>query len=311
MNDGRGRAYGGELLVRQQLWRNLFGWVAYTLSRSERKDHPGEAWHVYVFDQTNILTLLASYRLPRGFQVGARFRYVTGNPYTPVTGAYFDANADRYVPISGAAFSGRLPAFNQLDLRVDKIWTFDRWRFSAYLDVQNTTRATNPEALSYNFDFTVVRSRWPALPLLPIVGRAGGFLMTADRLAMLFDAGVRGRRLRAGRRAAAHVHRPGRACWRSRPSRRRCAPGESTTVTALIVGTGSETPSVSWARCRLPAASGRCRSIPTASTRAQADDLEPIGEGATITTTMPATSRRRRSASPTRAAASTCRSSPA
>jgi len=174
VNDGRGRAYGVELLLRQQLWRNVFGWVAYTLSRSERKDHPGEAWHRYVFDQTNILTLLASYRLPRGFQVGARFRYVTGNPYTPVTGAYFDSNADRYVPISGAAFSARLPAFNQLDLRVDKIWTFDRWRFSAYLDLQNTTRATNPEALSYNFDFTVSQPL-AGLPLLPIVGVRGDF----------------------------------------------------------------------------------------------------------------------------------------
>ena len=128
-NDGRGRAYGGELLVRQQLWRNFFGWIAYTLSRSERQDHPGEPWHVFLFDQTHILTTLASYKLPRGFQVGARYRYVTGNPYTPVVGAYYDANTDRYVPITGAPFSGRLPAFNQLDLRVDKVWTFDRWRY--------------------------------------------------------------------------------------------------------------------------------------------------------------------------------------
>ena len=65
------------------------------------------------------------------------------------------------MPISGPPFSARLPAFNQLDLRVDKIWTFDRWRFSIYLDVQNVTRATNPEALSYNFDFTGP-VRWPA-----------------------------------------------------------------------------------------------------------------------------------------------------
>jgi len=174
VNDGRGRAYGAEILVRQQLAHNFFGWIAYTLSRSERMDHPGEPWHRYLFDQTNILTLLASYRLPRGFQVGARFRYVTGDPYTPVTGAYFDSNADRYVAISGAAFSARLPAFNQLDLRVDKIWTFDRWRFSVYLDVQNVTRATNAEALTYNFDFTSSRPL-AGLPLLPIAGLRGDF----------------------------------------------------------------------------------------------------------------------------------------
>jgi len=174
VNEGRGRAYGAEILVRQQMARNFFGWVAYTFSRSERKDHPDEPWHPFLFDQTNILTLLASYRLPRGFQVGARYRYVTGDPYTPVAGAYFDSNIDRYVAISGAPFSARLPAFNQLDLRVDKVWTFDRWRFSAYLDVQNVTRATNPEALSYNFDFTVSRPL-AGLPLLPIAGLRGDF----------------------------------------------------------------------------------------------------------------------------------------
>ena len=174
VNDGRGRAYGAELLLRQQMTRKFFGWIAYTLSRSERMDYPGEPWHRYLYDQTNILTLLASYDLPRGFKVGGRFRYVTGDPYTPVTGAYFDSNADRYVPINGPSFSARLPAFKQLDVRVDKIWTFDRWRFSIYLDVQNVTRATNPEAFSYNFDYTM-SSPLAGLPLLPIIGLRGDF----------------------------------------------------------------------------------------------------------------------------------------
>ena len=174
VNDGRGRAYGAEFLLRQQMTRKFFGWIAYTLSRSERMDHPGEPWHRYLYDQTNILTLLASYDLPRGFKVGGRFRYVTGDPYTPVTGAYFDSNADRYVPINGPSFSARLPAFKQLDVRVDKIWTFDRWRFSIYLDVQNVTRSTNPEAFSYNFDYTV-SSPLAGLPLLPIIGLRGDF----------------------------------------------------------------------------------------------------------------------------------------
>ena len=125
-------------------------------------DHPGEPWHRYLFDQTNILTLLASYDLPRGFKVGGRFRYVTGDPYTPVTGAYFDSNADRYVPINGPPFSARLPAFNQLDLRVDKIWTFDRWRFSIYLDVQNVTRVRPTRRRSATTSTTPCPARWPA-----------------------------------------------------------------------------------------------------------------------------------------------------
>ena len=40
VNSGIGRVYGGELLVRQELFKGFFGWVSYTLSRSERKEHP-------------------------------------------------------------------------------------------------------------------------------------------------------------------------------------------------------------------------------------------------------------------------------
>jgi hypothetical protein len=174
VNDGRGRAYGAQFLVRQQMSRNFMGWVSYTFSRSERQDHPGEAWHPFQFDQTHILTLLASYKLPRGFQVGARYRYVTGNPTTPIVGAYFDANSDRYTPLNGTPFSTRLPAFNQLDLRVDKVWTFDRWRYSMYLDVQNVFNADNPEAIDYNYNFTIP-TPVSGLPLLPILGLRGDF----------------------------------------------------------------------------------------------------------------------------------------
>jgi hypothetical protein len=173
-NDGQGRAYGGELLVRQQLARHFFGWVAYTLSRSERKDHADEGWYLFQFDQTHILTLILSWVLPRGFQLGGRFRYVTGDPYTPVTGAFYDSISDRYTPIEGALNSARLGAFSQLDLRLDKTFTFDRWRFSAYLDVQNVLRADNPEALGYNFNYQIVHPI-SGLPLLPILGIRGDF----------------------------------------------------------------------------------------------------------------------------------------
>jgi hypothetical protein len=67
---------------RLDLWKNLFGWISYTLSRSDRMDHPDQDWRIFELDQTHILTILASYKLPRGIQVGVRFRYVTGNPYT-------------------------------------------------------------------------------------------------------------------------------------------------------------------------------------------------------------------------------------
>jgi hypothetical protein len=175
-NDGRGRVYGGELLIRQELWKNFFGWIAYTLSRSERQDHPDQPWRLFQYDQTHILTIIGSYKLPRGYQVGIRFRYVTGNPHTPVLlgQGYFDSNTGGYVPLHGPTYGERLPAFNQLDLRFDKKWTFNKWALSVYVDIQNLYNAKNPEGLTFNFNYTQVQSV-SGLPFLPVVGIRGDF----------------------------------------------------------------------------------------------------------------------------------------
>jgi hypothetical protein len=173
-NDGIGRVYGGELLVRQELWHNLFGWISYTLSRSERKDHADTDWHLFQFDQTHIFQILASYRLPRGYQVGLRFRYITGNLYTPVIGSFYDANTNGYTRINGQPFSARLDAFNQLDLRFDKTWTFDWWKLSVYIDIQNLYNAHNPELVTYNFNATQSQPV-SGLPFLPVLGIRGEF----------------------------------------------------------------------------------------------------------------------------------------
>jgi hypothetical protein len=174
VNEGQGRVYGGELLVRQHLWKGFFGWIAYTISRSERKDHADQPWRLFQYDQTHILTLIGSYKFGRGYQVGLRFRYVTGNPYTPVVGSYYDVNGDVYIPVNGGVYSGRLGSFNQLDIRFDKKWTFRLWAMSLYLDLQNVYNASNPEGYIYNFDYTQ-RGAVSGLPFLPVLGIRGDF----------------------------------------------------------------------------------------------------------------------------------------
>src|SRR5205814_2537681 len=83
---GTGRIYGGELLLRQSVSKWFFGWISYTIMRSERKDCASCAWRLFDFDQTHVLVLAVHAYLPRGFEVGLRFRYITGNPYTPAYG---------------------------------------------------------------------------------------------------------------------------------------------------------------------------------------------------------------------------------
>jgi TonB family protein len=172
-NSGVGRAYGAELLLRYKPMGRFFGWVAYTLSKSERRDTPSDAWELFDYDQTHILTALGSYKLGRGWQVGARFRYITGRPYTPYVGGVVDYDAGVYAPLEASqANSARMPARHQLDLRVDKEWVFQSWKLSAYLDVQNVYNRENTEDIGYNYDFSQ-RDTVPGLPILPILGLRG------------------------------------------------------------------------------------------------------------------------------------------
>jgi TonB family protein len=172
-NVGHGRSYGAEFLVRYKPEGRFFGWVAYTLSRSERKDSATEAYKLFESDQTHILTALGSYKVGRGWQLGARFRYVTGSPYTPYVGGVMDHDAGVYSPLEQQPqYSSRLPAFSQLDVRIDKTWDFQSWKLSTYLDVQNVYNRKNTEDISYNYDYSEHKQA-QGLPILPVLGIRG------------------------------------------------------------------------------------------------------------------------------------------
>jgi TonB family protein len=173
-NLGSGYVVGAEVLLKYKPDARFFGWLAYTLSRSVRRDPPDYADYLFQYDQTHILTVLGSYRLGRGWEFGARYRLVSGSLYTPILGGVFDADAGAYTPIDGAPFSQRLPLFHQLDLRVDKAWRFSAWTLRAYLDVQNAYNRANPEGLTSNYNFS--QSRVQAfLPIIPSLGIRGEF----------------------------------------------------------------------------------------------------------------------------------------
>jgi TonB family protein len=166
---GIGRAYGTQFLVRQQLWAHFFGWISYTIMRSERKDAPNLDWRLFDYDQSHVFTALGSYDFGRGWEAGARFRFATGYPRTPVIGAYFNASTDTYEPVFGAHNTIRIPPFYALDLRVAKRFKIGKTELETYLDVQNVTNHSNPEEIVYNTNYTQ-KGYITGLPILPVLG---------------------------------------------------------------------------------------------------------------------------------------------
>jgi TonB family protein len=170
--DGVGRAYGMQALLRQELLKGFFGWVTYTLSKSERRDHADRDYRLLDYDQTHVLAVLASYDFGHGWQFGSRFRYATGAPRTPVLlnpPGYLNNLSALTEPNFGAQNSIRIPAFYQLDARLEKALVFHGTKVSAFLDVQNVTNRKNPEELFYDQTYTT-RGTITGLPTLAILG---------------------------------------------------------------------------------------------------------------------------------------------
>jgi TonB family protein len=173
VNGGKGRIYGLEVLGKLNPTGRAFGFVSYTLSRSERNDH-GQSWRLFDYDQTHILTLMGGYKLGRGWDFGGTFRLVSGNPRTPIVGSVYDANSDFYNPVYGAVNSARDPLFHQASVRVEKAWKFKAWQLASYLDVQNVYNHRSQEGLQYSYDYS--RSKpIQGLPILPSLGLRGEF----------------------------------------------------------------------------------------------------------------------------------------
>ncbi len=169
-NTGTGVIYGTEVLLRYKPDERFFGWLAYTLSRSLRRDAPGMPLHLSQYDETHILTVLGSYRLGDGWEFGARYRLVSGYMYTPDSYGYFDETSAAYLPIQGyPQYGARNPLFHSLDLRVDKTWKLSWGTLSAYLDVLNVYNQTNVDGINYDYNYTHTAPTGD-LPILPSLG---------------------------------------------------------------------------------------------------------------------------------------------
>lgn len=171
-NDGEGRIYGLEIGARYQT-ENTVAWLAYTLQRSERQDLD-DPWRLFEKDQPHVLSLVATQQLGRGWEFGGRFRLSSGDPYTPVVAGVYDAALDTYRALEGPPFSERDPMFHQLDLRIEKQWTFRVWKLATYLDVQNAYNAKNYQGMSYSYDYRE-REAIQGLPIFPNLGVRGEF----------------------------------------------------------------------------------------------------------------------------------------
>ena len=86
----------------------------------------------------------------------------------------YEADDNVYVPLFGETNSGRQPNFTQLDLRIDRVWTYDTWKLTGYLDIRIVLNEANGSDRIYSYDW-LTRSFGTEIPIVPSFGLRGTF----------------------------------------------------------------------------------------------------------------------------------------
>ncbi len=149
----KGRAYGLEVLAQD---KDFFGFniiLSYTLVWSEFTDK-NDQFVPSSWDNRHILNLTVLRSLGKNWDIGAKWRFVGGSPYTPADLDFssirpaWDVRGREY-PDFDRFNQERLTAFHQLDIRVDKTFFFKKWSLNLYLDLQNAYNFQSESAPIY------------------------------------------------------------------------------------------------------------------------------------------------------------------
>lgn len=142
----QGRAYGAEILMKWLIAKKLNLSSSFTLFKSEYRNNKESEYIASAWDNRYIFNMSGTYNFPHNWSLGMKVSCIGGAPYTPydidksslVTA--WNAQGRPYYDY-GQYNTGRLPAFGQLDVRVDKTFYLKRCMLGFYIDLQNVTNS--------------------------------------------------------------------------------------------------------------------------------------------------------------------------
>ena len=142
----QGRAYGAEILMKWLIAKKLYLSSSFTLFKSEYRNNKESEYIASAWDNRYIFNMSGTYNFPHNWSLGMKVSCIGGAPYTPydidksslVTP--WNAQGRPYYDY-GQYNTGRLPAFGQLDVRVDKTFYLKRCMLGFYIDLQNVTNS--------------------------------------------------------------------------------------------------------------------------------------------------------------------------
>ena len=187
-----GYSRGLEVMLQGRSTNGLSGWVSFSRNFTQyRQPETGQSfWGDY--DQRNTLTAYCSYRLSDTLSLSANGRYGSG---TPVTGYLSSLDASSLPTTGGAGPGGggsgsstllpfalsstpngaRIPSYQRIDLRVNKVFNRDRYKLTVKFEIDNILNHNNWRYYDYQFPApgtgtTALVTRNTTMPRLPVLG---------------------------------------------------------------------------------------------------------------------------------------------
>lgn len=143
-----GWAAGIEVTSRYRIRERFFSSVSASIGRARRGDQP------FAYDQPYAFNGVFSWDVSAAWNLGVRYRYVAGLPYTPITGGIYDGDQDGYLPVVGEVNSARLMDYQKLDLFVGWKRAFRTWTLSLYAEGWYVPPTANALYPVYNYDYS-------------------------------------------------------------------------------------------------------------------------------------------------------------
>ena len=176
LNSGTLISRGAEVFVRKNLTDRWFGWLSYTWSKTEEKQSADEPWLPSQYDQTHVLNIVSAYNLTGQWTLGGRFNYHTGDVYTPVNGAVYNAGLNKYQPRydENKVNGDRLPNWHQLDIYTSYEQLFDYSKLKYRIGMEYISAEKPAYQVTYNYDYSK-KDYLRGLPPIPYFEISGEF----------------------------------------------------------------------------------------------------------------------------------------
>mgnify|MGYP001612397666 FL=1 len=183
-NNGIRRTKGIDVFLQKKISTQWDGWLAYSYLTAEDKitkrsnpedfsnrssldyQEPVNEWFTFSKERKHNISIMLNYEFVPKWKIASTYRFSTGTPYTPVSGAQNFNGV--YVPNYGAYLSEILPNYHRLDFKFTMPF-FGIENMESFIQTINTFGNKNIDHYYYSEDYTK-REEATMLPFLFIGG---------------------------------------------------------------------------------------------------------------------------------------------